>query len=527
MKMIKRTIVFFVSVFLGAGLAYASNVSEWSTAAASNNSAPPNGAPEGMAPSGVNDVIRENMSALARWYSDSDGTLVTAGAGNTYTLTTNSAHTALNDVPLMTFRVDRANTGAATLNVDALGAKSWRANGSALESGALIANTIVSVAYNATDDAFDLVNTWIPTSIPDGSLSSNVPLLNAANTFTGIHTLQSANVELRLSETGITADNGNWRIGANSEAFSISLFDDAWSASDTAIAIQRTGTTIDEIELKATLLDFIGNVDVSGALTLGTDLAVTHGGTGSSTASGARTNLGVAIGSDVQAYDAQLGDIAALAVTDGNFIVGNGSAWVAESGATARTSLGLGSLATESNVNNSDWSGTDLAVANGGTGASDAATARSNLGANDAANLTTGTLDDDRLSTAVSKTSFGSFLATWTGFTSSPTTTVRWRKDGNTVTLGFDGAVSATSNTTTFFDTAVVPADLRPTANHPSWAVTVVRDNGTLQFGGVQVDSAGTITFAADAASVGTGGGFTASGAKGFPNDLTITYAIF
>ncbi len=55
----------------------------------------------------------------------------------------------------------------------------------------------------------------------------------------------------------------------------------------------------------------------------------------------ARVNLGVAIGSDVQAWDAQLDDIAALAVTDGNFIVGDGTNWVAESGATARASLGL------------------------------------------------------------------------------------------------------------------------------------------------------------------------------------------
>jgi hypothetical protein len=37
-----------------------------------------------------------------------------------------------------------------------------------------------------------------------------------------------------------------------------------------------------------------------------------------------------------------LADIAGLAVTDGNIIVGDGSNWVAESGATARTSLGLG-----------------------------------------------------------------------------------------------------------------------------------------------------------------------------------------
>jgi len=73
-----------------------------------------------------------------------------------------------------------------------------------------------------------------------------------------------------------------------------------------------------------------------------TDIGVAHGGTGSSTASGARTNLGVAIGSDVQAYDAQLADIAALSPTDGNIIIGDGSNFVLESGNTARTSLGLG-----------------------------------------------------------------------------------------------------------------------------------------------------------------------------------------
>jgi len=89
------------------------------------------------------------------------------------------------------------------------------------------------------------------------------------------------------------------------------------------------------------------------------------------------------IGSVVQAHGAVLDDLNTLgAVTaDSEFLVGTGAgtfAW--ESGATARTSLGLGSLATQSTINNSDWSGTDLAVANGGTGASDAATARTNLG---------------------------------------------------------------------------------------------------------------------------------------------------
>ena len=56
----------------------------------------------------------------------------------------------------------------------------------------------------------------------------------------------------------------------------------------------------------------------------------------------ARASLGLTIGTHVQAWDAQLDEIAALTPTDGVFIVGNGTSFVSESGNTARTSLGLG-----------------------------------------------------------------------------------------------------------------------------------------------------------------------------------------
>ena len=76
---------------------------------------------------------------------------------------------------------------------------------------------------------------------------------------------------------------------------------------------------------------------------------------------------------------------AVLTPTDGGFVVGDGTDFVVETGATARTSMGLGSIATQAAsavaITGGSVAGiTDLAVADGGTGASTASGARTNLG---------------------------------------------------------------------------------------------------------------------------------------------------
>lgn len=83
---------------------------------------------------------------------------------------------------------------------------------------------------------------------------------------------------------------------------------------------------------------------------------------------------GLVIGTTVQAHSANLDALTATVPgATGLALLG------AVDAAAGRGTLGLGSLATASSVNNANWSGTALAVANGGTGATTAGDARTAL----------------------------------------------------------------------------------------------------------------------------------------------------
>lgn len=175
-------------------------------------------------------------------------------------------------------------------------------------------------------------------------------------------------------------------------------------------------------------------VDLAASSITGT-LAVGDGGTGSTSASAARTALGLAIGTNVQAFDAQLTDIAGLTPTDSNFIVGDGSNFVLESGATARASLGAQASATDL---------TNLSSCQSGGSAALAALTSTEIGILDGATVTTAELNilDGVTSTATE-------LNLLDGVTS--TTAELNILDGVTATTAeinlIDGGTSATSTT--------------------------------------------------------------------------------
>lgn len=79
-----------------------------------------------------------------------------AGTANTYTATI-SGIDALNDFQRILLKINAANTGASTLNLNGLGARPIvKADSTALEAGDLAENFIADLIFNETDDVWYL-----------------------------------------------------------------------------------------------------------------------------------------------------------------------------------------------------------------------------------------------------------------------------------------------------------------------------------------------------------------------------------
>lgn len=144
--------------------------SNWNENDTNNNQPAPDGAPEGMSPSGVNDTIRAVMGAVKRWFNWSSPK-VTAGSATAYTLTYGVTPGALVDGMTHLVQFHAINGPGATLNVNGLGAKplyaysagAWYQAPPALFDVA----TVCRVVYDAGSGAYRLL---MPGVVPTGTL---------------------------------------------------------------------------------------------------------------------------------------------------------------------------------------------------------------------------------------------------------------------------------------------------------------------------------------------------------------------
>ncbi len=174
---------------------------------------------ENQAANTVNDSARAMGRDLAKWHGDNNATLSTGGSSNAYTLTSNGSYASLANGFCVSVKANHTNTGAATLNVDSLGAKAIRKFSGSGES-ALVANDIVSgghydlqynTAANGGSGAWIVLN---PNQIATGDIANDsvtyakIQNVSAQNRILARYSSGAGDVEEATLGTGVTFSGG-------------------------------------------------------------------------------------------------------------------------------------------------------------------------------------------------------------------------------------------------------------------------------------------------------------------------------
>lgn len=114
--------------------------------------------PQGQLVPTLNDGARELEAMLARWYKDTNGSVLTGGTSTAYTLLTNRAVPDHAAGLIFVFRAHVANTDEATLTINTLDPKPLkRHGGAALVPGDIATSQIVLAAYNSAGDYYECI----------------------------------------------------------------------------------------------------------------------------------------------------------------------------------------------------------------------------------------------------------------------------------------------------------------------------------------------------------------------------------
>jgi len=279
-------------------------------------------------------------------------------------------------------------------------------------------------------------------------------------------TVDDKNIELGsvASPTDAGADGGGLTLkGTTDKTFSWVDATDAWTSSEnmdlvTGKVYEINGTSVLSGStlgsgVTASSLTSVGTI--ATGVWNGTTIAIANGGTGSTSASGARTALGVAIGSDVQAYNATLATVA------------------------GGTYSGDDSIVTVGTISAGVWNGTTIALANGGTGSTTASGARTALG------VAIGS-DVQAYSATLATVAGGTYIGASSITTLGTITTGTW--NGTTIGSGYGGTgfntyttgdliYSSGTNTLSKLGIGTAGQFLKVVSGVPSWSDTI--DGGT------------------------------------------------
>lgn len=239
-----------------------------------------------------------------------------------------------------------------------------------------------------TSGTFDITNT-APDQVVSLTAGSNITITGTYPSFTiassggGSMTYPSAGIALSTGTawgTSITDNSSNWNtaygwgnhasagyltsssIGTTVQAYNLVL-QNTTSSFTTADKTKLDGIASGaEVNVNADWNSVSGDAQILNKPTLGT-AASTASTDYATAAQGAKADTALqpaAIGVSVQAYDAQLADVAGLTATDNGVIIGNGTNFVVESGATLKTSLGL-TIGTDIQAYDADTAKLDVA----------------------------------------------------------------------------------------------------------------------------------------------------------------------